>query len=76
MLGGLEVMPKFGIALGRLVNDERSTGEVPSTLCGVLGGRRDIHAHEKRIGLCCLACPHGTLHSSHASHGDPRAVFP
>jgi len=72
MPGGLELMPELGIALGRLVNGARSTGAGPRALCGDRRGRRrDIDAHEKRIGRCCLACSHGTLHSPHASHGDP-----
>ena len=72
MPGGLELMPELSLTLGPLVNGERPTGVGPSALCGDRGGRRrDIDAHEKRIGLCCLACPHGTLHAPHGSHGDP-----
>src|SRR5215216_2799355 len=74
MTGGLELVHKLGMAFGRLVNGERPTGGSPSTLYGDgCGRRRDIDAHEKRIGLCCLACPHGALHSPHTSHGDSTA---
>jgi hypothetical protein len=74
MTGGLELVHTRGRALGRLVNRERPTGVGPRALCGDrCGRRRDIDAHEKRLGLCCLACPHGALDSPHASHDDPTA---